>query len=78
MRKIQLAFLINVGSLFKLPIKMTFSALYPSFDSEDVFNDDPLHIDDSFVDNRNIFSSLLSAYYIVFNNSYWIIYKYSM
>ena len=70
MHKIQMPFLDDVGSLFKLPIRRTFPALFPSFDSEDVFNDDPLHIDDSFVDNRNIFSSLLSAYYIVCNNSY--------
>ena len=70
MRKIQMAFLNDVGSLFKLPIKIIFPALYPSFDSQYVFNDDPLRMHDSFVDNRNIFSSLLSAYYIVCNNSY--------
>ena len=71
MRKIQMAFPnYDVGSLFKLPIRMTFPALYPSLDSEDVFNDDPLWMHDSSMDNRNIFSSLLSAYYIVCNNFY--------
>ena len=70
MHKIQMSFLDDVGSLFKLPIRMTFPALYPSFDSEDLFNDDPLRMHDSSVDNRNIFSSLLSTYYIVCNNSY--------
>ena len=70
MHKIQLAFLNDVGSLFKLPIRMTFPALYPSFDSDDEFNDDTLRMHDSSVENRNIFSSFLSTYYIVCNNSY--------
>ena len=70
MRKIQMAFLNDVGSLFKLPIRMTFPALYPSFDSDDVFNDDPLRMHDSSVENRIMFSNLLFAYYIVCNNSY--------
>lgn len=71
MHKIQMSFLDNVGSPFKLPIRMTFPASYPSFDSDDVFNDDPLRMHDSSVENRNIFSSLLSAYYLS-------IYKYFM
>ena len=70
MHKIQMSFLDDVGSMFKIPIRMTFLALYPSFDSDDVFNDDPLRMHDSSVENRNIFSNLLSTYYIVCNNSH--------
>ena len=70
MHKIQMSFLDEVGSLFKFPITMTFPALYPSFDSDDVFNDDPLRMHDSSVENKNIFSMFLFAYYIVCNNSY--------
>ena len=70
MHKVQMPFLDDVGSLFKLPIRRTFLALFPSFDPNDVFNDDPLQMHDISLDNRNIFSSLLSAYYIVCNNSY--------
>lgn len=38
MHKIQMPFLDDIGSLFKLPLRMTVPALYPYFDAEVVFN----------------------------------------